>query len=367
MDLENVKLHLREYVEMITEHGRNQRDQYICPFCGSGTGPHGTGAFTVFPDHHFKCFSCGETGDIFDLIEKHEHLTKAEATRRALDLFGAPSGSFRAPEKTQVKTDRPRIKARQPVAPSEEWQRLAEKIMQRAAEVIFSTDGDIARNYLYSRGIDDQTIKEMYIGYIPYTFDILNPVPKDKRRNPDRNRLFVSCGITFPYVINGKIFRLEMRKLPQRIRKGENKIMQLAEGQPAALFNADAAACRDKYRDIVFTEGVIDALSIIQTVARHCNDEITAVTFGSADYKGDYMQYFEHYVMPRRILIGLDNDDAGKTNAEKLKAEIQKARSKIGVREAGIFFPKPPYKDWNEYLQKEPETFFGYISDRFPV
>ena len=65
---EYVKNHLRDYVEQITDAG-NQRGFYICPFCGSGTGRKHTAAFSINRDgQHYKCFSCGEYGDIFDLI-----------------------------------------------------------------------------------------------------------------------------------------------------------------------------------------------------------------------------------------------------------------------------------------------------------
>lgn len=370
-NFDELKPYLPDYVERITERSRTQRNQYVCPLCGSGTGKNHTGAFTVFPDHHWKCFSCGETGDIIDLIQKIEHMTKPEAIKRAEDLFGL-SGSVHTSTYQYVPVHEPvkkevNIQDRRPIAPPEEWQRMIRKITQRASEVIFEDKGDPARNYLHGRGIDDQTIKEMNIGYIPYSFYISNPVPKEKRRRPDRDRLFISCGVTFPYLMDGQIFRLEMRKLPQQIRDNESKIMQVAEGQ-IGLFNADAAACRDKYRDIVITEGVIDALSIIQTVARHCDDEITAVTFGAASYNSvDCARFFEYYIMPRRIAIGFDNDKAGRDNAGKLKKEIQKARSMVGADPAGTLFPKAPYKDWNEYLQKDPGTFFQYVSDHFPV
>lgn len=371
-DFDELKPYLPYYVERITERSKHTKDQYICPLCYSGTGPNHTGAFTVFPDHHWKCFACGETGDLIDLIEKVEHMTKPEAIKRAEDLFGIDpltrSKHVKYPEPLPViKKRAPTAADRRPIAPPEEWQRVTKKITQRASEVIFEAAGDPAREYLHSRGIDDQTIKEMNIGYIPYSFYISNPVPKDRRRRPDRNRLFISCGVTFPYLMGDQIFRLEMRKLPQQIRDNDSKIMQVAEGQ-IGLFNADAAACRDKYRDIVITEGVIDALSIIQTVARHCDNEITAVTFGAASYNSvDCARFFEYYIMPRRIAIGFDNDKPGRENAEKLKKEIQKARSMVGADPAGVLFPKAPYKDWNEYLQKEPDTFFQHISDHFPV
>lgn len=374
---DDLKPNLRDYVERITERSRG-RDQYVCPFCGSGTGRHRTGAFTVFPDHHFHCFSCHATGDLFKLIQEYEHLTWKEAVNRAQELYGSPSISFRKdPQPIRKKYEPVRNRLRKPVSPPEEWQKWITPIAERAADDIFGSKGSAALEYLHSRGIDDQTIRKYHIGYIPsissgwyaehgFSYSLANPIPKEKRRDPNREKLLIPYGITFPYYMDNQLFRLEMRRLPYQVNDQIDKIAQVAEGQPA-LFNADAAACRDKHRDIIFTEGVIDALSIIQTVGCECNDEITAVTFGSADNKGDWSPFFEYYAMPRRILIGFDNDKTGKEQAQKLKEEIQKARMKVGAQEAGTFLPKKPYKDWNEYLLKEPDTFFRYISDQFPI
>lgn len=376
MDFEDLKTYLPEYVEMITEKSRGH-NQYVCPFCGSGTGKHGTGAFTVFPDNQWKCFSCGETGDILDLIGKYENLSKTEAIKRAEDLFGIERSSFRKPQRVQKQAQQ-RTQERKPVAPPEEWQKRIRPIADRAAEVIFESKGAEALEYLHSRGIDNRTIREQNIGYIPpisngwyidhgFAYDIPNPIPIEKRNKKDREKIFIPYGITFPYFMEDQIFRMEARRLPDQVKGSVSKIAQIAEGQPVALFNAEAASCKDQHRDIIFTEGVIDALSIIQTVGHACSNEITAVTFGSADYKGDYSPFFEYYVMPRRILIGFDNDDTGKTNAAKLEAEIRKARLMIGASAPGLLFPKIPYKDWNEYLQNDSESFFRYISDHFPV
>ncbi len=377
MTFDELKPYLPEYVEMITEKSRG-RDQYVCPFCGSGTGKNHTGAFTVFPDDHWKCFSCSRTGDLIDLIQEYEHLTKPEAIQRAADLFLMTSGSVQKPQRTTRKETPKRIQARNLIAPPDEWQNVIRPIAERAAEVIFENKGSAALEYLHSRGIDDQTISEQHIGYIPpisdgwyiengWSFNIPNPIPTEKRKKKDREKIFIPYGITFPYFAEDQLFRLEARRLPDQIKGTISKVMQIAEGQPMALFNADAAACKDQHRDIVFTEGVIDALSVIQTVSRSCNDEITAVTFGSADYIGEYSPFFEYYVMPRRILIGFDNDDTGRKQAPKLEAEIRKARSMLGASVPKKLFPKEPYKDWNEYLQNEPDTFFRYISDQLPI
>ncbi len=66
---------LIDYIQGITQKSKG-KDQYICPFCNSGTGRNSTGAFTYYPDTHtYKCFACGEHGDIFTLHAKLNNLS----------------------------------------------------------------------------------------------------------------------------------------------------------------------------------------------------------------------------------------------------------------------------------------------------
>ena len=72
---ERLKPFLIDYIQEITTKSKG-KDQYICPFCNSGAGRNHTGAFTYYPDtHSYKCFSCGEYGDIFKLYAKMNNLS----------------------------------------------------------------------------------------------------------------------------------------------------------------------------------------------------------------------------------------------------------------------------------------------------
>ena len=69
-----VKKYLINYVQEITKKSKG-RNQYICPICGSGTGNNHTGAFTFYPENDtYYCFSCQDSGDIFSLYAKINHL-----------------------------------------------------------------------------------------------------------------------------------------------------------------------------------------------------------------------------------------------------------------------------------------------------
>ena len=91
MDLDNIKQHLTEYVDSITEHTKKgNRKAYNCPICNSGYGSNGTGAFTINTKKPttWKCFACGNGGDIFNLIGLVRNLdTFNEQLKYACDIF----------------------------------------------------------------------------------------------------------------------------------------------------------------------------------------------------------------------------------------------------------------------------------------
>ena len=70
MSIEQIKSHLRDYVDEITVHSKKgDRESYICPFCGSGNGKNKSGAFFISKEGlRWKCFACDKSGDILDLI-----------------------------------------------------------------------------------------------------------------------------------------------------------------------------------------------------------------------------------------------------------------------------------------------------------
>jgi 5S rRNA maturation endonuclease (ribonuclease M5) len=72
---ERLKPYLLDYIQEITQKSKG-KDQYVCPFCNSGTGRNATGAFTYYPDTHtYNCFACGENGNIFTLHAKLNNLS----------------------------------------------------------------------------------------------------------------------------------------------------------------------------------------------------------------------------------------------------------------------------------------------------
>ncbi len=92
--LQAIRERLPEYVGSVTTKSR--AGFWVCPLCGSGTGPNRSGAFRVQGDR-WRCFSCGRGGDVLDLIGTVEGLPEfKDRARRAEELFGIDDGKVRA-------------------------------------------------------------------------------------------------------------------------------------------------------------------------------------------------------------------------------------------------------------------------------
>jgi DNA primase len=63
----------------------------LCPFHSEKTP-----SFFVFPDNHFKCFGCGESGNVIDFIQKLHGLSFPEALKHLGIDQGEPTSQVKA-------------------------------------------------------------------------------------------------------------------------------------------------------------------------------------------------------------------------------------------------------------------------------
>ncbi len=90
--LQAVRERLPEYVETVTTKSRG--GYYICPLCGSGTGPNKSGAFRIQGDR-WRCFSCGRGGDVLDLIGEIERIPDFRGRARRAEEVSRIDGRMR--------------------------------------------------------------------------------------------------------------------------------------------------------------------------------------------------------------------------------------------------------------------------------
>ena len=300
-DLKQYQRFLRDELEPCPK----ERGKYICPICGSGSHPGGDGALSIEKDGiHFKCFSCGEYGDIFDLYEKRDGLSKSEATRAVLEKYG---GGFHGLTPTQ----RAQAAFSDDVKPTPANSSSAKPIflqdIKRFHAAIPGSDGE---RYLHGRGISDESIRRFQLGYdatqrritIPHnaagtycTGRFIDPVPKPHNNPP---------GVSIP------------------------------------LFNPDALYT-DKPCFVV--ESDLCAISIEQMGGK------AVALCGAMNFGALLKEIDVRRPTAPALLIAMDNDETGRKAADR---HISKLRE-IGIPSLQVNIAGE-CKDPNELLQKSP-------------
>jgi len=124
----------------------------LCPFHGEKTP-----SFNVHGDKgYFKCFGCGVGGDVIKFIELYDKVAFPEAVRTLAARFGVtvPEGED-SKEDAEANRDREALLKAHEVAAA--WFR----------EQLAGPPGAVARRQLTDRGISDQMVATMGIGYAP--------------------------------------------------------------------------------------------------------------------------------------------------------------------------------------------------------
>lgn len=301
---EALKAFLPEYVRQITT--KRKGSFYNCPLCGSGTGKNKTPAFSIAADgQHWKCFSCGEGGDLFDLIGKHEHLSfTVDRFARAQELFGDMEKDFSsflpvAEEPLHVSAN----KMQKEEIPA---------YLSASENTLHSTAGAPGLQYLLGRGFSLETITTAHLGY-----------------DEKKQTIVIPYGGNKDYFITRSIHRKTYWKPP----------VEIVGSEP--LFGGEFLTGE---RPVFVVEGQLDALSI-------CEVGGVSVAIGGSGYYRLIQFCKSHFPVPP-LLIALDQDERGKLITEKLCAALDQ----IGVFYLLVAITGQE-KDANDALQRDREVF----------
>ena len=107
---EAVKEELKARISCAELLEKSKGSFYKCPYCGSGTGRHSSGAVHIGKNkdgnNSFTCHSCGANGDIIDLYEQRHGCGYAEAVEELARQYGFTTGSG-AQKRAQERTGTP--------------------------------------------------------------------------------------------------------------------------------------------------------------------------------------------------------------------------------------------------------------------
>ncbi len=320
--------HRGDLVEIVSEYTRLKRSGRTfrgpCPLHG-GEGPN----FSVDPSKNvFKCFTCGEAGDIFSFPMKHLGMDFLDAVR-----FVAERAGVEIPE-------------RQERRPEDDPNRRLYEVNDFAAEwfrrrLWDDREGKKAREYLESRGIGKQAAERFGLGWAPEEWTAFGDAA---RKQGISNDLLLSLGlvkesqkgnrdpydafrgrIIFPIedlggrvvAFGGRILGKAEEHVPKYLNSPETPVYHKGDllyglgWSRGAIRRAEAALVVEGYMDYVSlaAHGVENAVAPLGT----------AMTGAQAELIGRYA--------PRAILL-YDSDKAGlkatfRSGDELLRAGVE--------------------------------------------
>lgn len=148
---------ISQYVQL-KKAGQNYKA--CCPFHSEKTA-----SFVVSPEKQiFHCFGCNKGGDIFSFVQEMEGVTFPEAVQILADKAGLKVEKMERYNKKGDKDEK------------EEYFRAHELACEFFEEHLWKgKEGKMVLDYLYSRGVTDDTIKEFRIGFAPDEYEALYP------------------------------------------------------------------------------------------------------------------------------------------------------------------------------------------------
>jgi replicative DNA helicase len=338
VELEKYKSFLPDYASKnLQKASKGSKQQFICPFCGSGSGSHGHGtpAFTVYPTS-FKCFSCEKTGDIFDLAAEVEHLEPAEAIRKIKKTYG--DGSDLEP-----------VRPANPANVPNQYAKTADPKLYKEF-FAWATANALAGSYWQGRGFTPEEITAYNLGEIP-----AGKIDDLKKRGTldDLNIKYIGFNKSHYGVIPYGASAFTLRD----IDKG-GYIKQ--KGSRAGLFSAADLYSPDMPYCLV-VEGEVDCLTIKAKTGLPC------IATGSKSNGVKLIEQLEAKTTTKTILLLPDNDrtEAGTPDIAKRAAFDLLAETLTGKGYNAIVLDNTSwkYKDPNEFYQREPEELAAAVNE----
>ncbi len=317
----------------------------LCPFHSEKTP-----SFIVSPSiQRYKCFGCGESGDIFNFVEKTEHLDFPEALEKLAKEAGV-----------ELKKRTPQNQA---------FSKIID-INNMATEFFHSElfKNSVAKKYIFEkRKFNETTVKEFKIGYAVGAGNLLQHIRKkgnysktellssglfSEKNGILRDRFFKR--IIFPILdTSGKTVGFTGRILekseygPKYLHTPETALFKKSQ----LLYGLFQAKTTIREKDLcVICEGTTDVISAFQNGLKNI---VAPLGTGVAQEQLKLLSRFS-----KNILLLMDNDEAGQNALERYFT--------LGIPLDLNLYTNTlaPYEDLDELMQKAPKKIQGVVKKR---
>lgn len=338
---------IRGYIPL-TPAGRNFKG--LCPF-----HPEKTPSFIVSPDkQRWHCFGCAEGGDIITFVMKYENLEFPEALRFLAERAGV------------------QLRALNPQHEREFG--VLYDINEEAKNFYVSElyKNAAAYEYIKSRGLNDETLKEFEIGFSPggealtlhlikKGFDVNDAtraglIYKNSRglyRDRFEGRIMfpIYNHVGKPVAFTGRIFGAHATEdVPKYVNSPETSVFNKSR----VLYGLHKSKLEiSRERTVVVVEGQMDLLMAWQCGVRN------AVAVSGTGFTEFHLEKLRR--IADTVIGSFDNDDAGRKAMERMLDMLNRYDFHVSVISFGEF------KDPAEALQKDPTYMKRVIEKAVPA
>ncbi|MEG0132493.1 MAG: DNA primase [Clostridium sp.] len=330
--------------------GRNYSGR--CPFHNEKTP-----SFTVSSEKQiYKCFGCGEAGNVISFVMKTRNLSFPEAVR----VLGEKVGIVLDEDDSSENNSGAR----------EKYKRMYD-INVQAGRYFYSNLKRFKEpyDYLKGRGISDATIKKFGIGFSLDDWQGIRSYLKQKSYSEGE---ILELGLTtknekgniydrfrnrimFPvFDVTGRVIGFGGRVLddskPKYLNSPETPIFHKGTN----LYGLNLAIKNNSSRTIIMVEGYMDVISLFQ-------QDITNVvaTLGTALTEGQ-CKLLKRYV--DTVIVSFDSDVAGQNATTRGLEMLQKSGFELKILQI------PKGKDPDEYIRiNGREKFLNLVNEAFPL
>jgi len=337
LDIVNV---IEKYVKL-KRTGKNYSG--LCPFHSEKTP-----SFIVSPDlQRYKCFGCGETGDIFNFLQEIEGIDFPEALEKLAKEAGV-----------ELKKN-----------PQNSKYKVLEEINYKATKYYFNQlkENKKALDYMKERGFSDESLKEFGVGYAP--------------RDPQlKEYLLKSRNYSQRELLDSGLFTLKDKKVKEKfydrimfpIRSKRGKVLAFTarvlpgnDWGPKYMNSPDTPIFHKK-------ENLFGQYESRQEIRKA---DLAIVCEGSTDVISAHQHGIKNIVAPlgtglteeqleslskttKNFLFFFDSDEAGKS------ALIRAFKIASELKLTPYATTSEPYKDIDELLQKDSKKMKKLIKNK---
>ncbi len=322
----------------------NDKNKALCPF-HSDHSP----SFSVHPDKQiYKCFSCGESGNVITFVEKFLGISFQEAVKLLADRAGIKL-NINVPKK---------------INKYDKYYEITDTVNKYFKNNIFSSNGQQALKYLNDRHIDKDIINEFNIGLstnnklheiLAKKYNLEDLLKIDIVREVD-NKIYDTFQnrIMFPIIdednnvvgFSGRKYLsndLDNKQLSKYVNSRETDIFIKSK----IFYNINNALPNiKKSKEIIITEGFMDTIRMVSIGYNN-----TVALMGTAFTK-EHLDKIIKYKC--RVVLNLDQDNAGVLGTISIGDELIKNNIDVSV----IVFDD--YKDSDEYIINKGKEAFDY-------